>query len=395
MKILLCHNYYKTRAGEALVLEYEKQLLRDHGHEVATYTRDNADISDFSLYEKAGNFLRGFHNPRTVGDIDKIARNDRPDVAHVHNVFPLISPSLYWALKRHGIPVVQTLHNFRFICINGLLFKGTRECPSASRNKIACIMHRCFKDSLVYSAWYAAILSWHDRKKTFYEAIDRYIALNSFSKKIFVDAGFDERKLVVKPNAACVAGAGSVDDPGDYAVFAGRLSPEKGIFTLLEAAARVPDMPLKIIGSGHLDEKVRQYISNRKLEHVEFLGPQTKDAFESWLANALVTVFPSECFENCPLSVVNSLYLGTPVLAARTGGVPDFVPEEKAGWLFTRGSVDELTQRLTWIKSNISEVKAMRPKVRQWGKEQFSSERNHQRLIEIYRDAISHAESEQ
>lgn len=384
MKILLCHNYYKTRAGEGLVFKHEKNLLLKNGNDVQTYTRDNIEINSFPVGKKLTSFLNGFNNTKTQNDIDRIIAENRPDVAHIHNVFPLISPAIYAALNRHKVPIVQTFHNFRFICPNGLLFIDEKECPYFLKKNLHCIKNKCYRQSYIYSAWYSAILAHH--KKTFKEQIDRYIALNSFTKSIFVKAGFNEQKIIVKPNSASADSSAFNENPENYILFAGRLSQEKGAFTLLKAAAKVPSLPLKILGDGPLENKIKKFISDNNLRHIELLGYQPQKQFEKYLANALVTILPSECFENCPLTVINSLYLGTPVIASRTGGIPDFVPEEKAGWLFTPGNVDELAQKLQMVENNKEKIIKMRPKVREWGVEQFSPETNYKRLMKIYEE---------
>ena len=388
MKILLCHNYYKTRAGEGLVFEHEKNLLLDKGNDVQTYTRDNIEINSFSTGRRLSSFKNGFSNKKTQNDIDRIIADSRPDVAHIHNVFPLISPSIYVALNRHKVPIVQTFHNFRFICPNGLLFINEKECPNFLNKNIHCVKNKCYKNSRVYSAWYSAILAYHAKQKTFIDKINRYIALNNFTKNVFIKSGFDEKKIVVKPNSASASESLFNDNPDNYILYGGRLSQEKGIFTLLKAAARVPDLPLKILGDGPLENKIKHFIAENNLAHVELLGYQPQKQFEKYLANAFVTILPSECFENCPLTVINSLYLGTPVIASRTGGIPDFVPEEKAGWLFTPGNVDELTQKLTMIKNNKNKIVGMRSNVQKWGFEQFSPETNYRRLMKIYEEII-------
>jgi len=360
----------------------------ENGNDVQTYTRDNIEINSFPFSKRLCSFINGFDNKKTQNDIDRLIVENRPDVAHIHNVFPLISPAIYAALNRHKVPIVQTFHNFRFICPNGLLFINEKECPNFLKKNIHCFKNKCYKNSHVYSAWYSAILAYHKKKKTFVDKINRYIALNSFTKSIFVKSGFDEKKIIVKPNSASAVASTFNNNPDNYMLFGGRLSQEKGVFTLLKAAANVPELPLKILGDGPLENKIKQFIAENNLTHVELLGYKPQKQFEKYLANALVTILPSECFENCPLTVINSLYLGTPVIASRTGGIPDFVPEGKAGWLFTPGNVDELTQKLLIVKNNKNKIVGMRNKVREWGIEQFSPETNYRKLMKLYNGII-------
>jgi len=230
VKILICHNYYKIRAGEAVVFNLEKTLLEKNGHQIIVYTRDNKELDTFSLMKKLKSFLFGFYNPKTVKDIKEIIKKNRPDVAHIHNVFPLISPSIYRILKKNKIPIVQTFHNFRFFSIDGLIFNKPEKSPSAKSNLISSIFKRKYKNSFVYSAWYAGILVFN--KKVLLKFIDKYIALNSFNKRLFAKAGIPENKLVVVPNPASASKELSTDFPEEYLLFAGRLSEEKGVFTL-------------------------------------------------------------------------------------------------------------------------------------------------------------------
>jgi glycosyltransferase involved in cell wall biosynthesis len=387
VKILLCHNYYRTRGGEDGVFTSEAALLRSRGHAVRTYTRDSRELDAMSLPGKARVVLQGFRSGRTLRDVSRLLSDDRPDVVHVHNVWPLISPALYVAAQRHKVPVVQTIHNFRFFCINGLLFRDGAPCNLCRHGSSwHGVRHRCLRGSAVYSAWYAAIQSLHRRRRTFRECIDRYIVLNRFAREMFIEAGFDPARIVLKPNAATVRAKYVVDDPAPLALFVGRLSSEKGVMTLLRAAAQVPELPLKIIGDGPLERAARAFIERHELTHIEMLGYQPPEAVEQHLARALVCVFTSECYENCPLVILNALCLGTPVIASRTGGLPDLVPEGKAGWLFEPGNHAALAERLHWIAAHQADAIALRPGARAWGASAFSEDSNYEKLMNIYRD---------
>jgi glycosyltransferase involved in cell wall biosynthesis len=392
MTILLCHNHYQIRAGEDQVFAAECALLRAHGQHVITYTRDNAEIAQMPLWRRLWSFFAAFHNPRTVRDLRALIAREKPDVAHVHNVFPLISPALYWTLRRAGVPVVQTIHNFRFVCINGLLFRAGKVCHDCLEGRRrACVREKCYRDGHLYSLWYALIIWWHQRRGTFHRAIDRYITLNSFTRNILVDAGFDAARIVVKPNAATVAPGGAAPPAGaPHALFIGRLAQEKGIMTLLAAAVRVPALPLQVMGDGPLIAQARAFVAQAGAPHIEFKGYCSHEQIAAALAQALVLVFPSECYENCPMTVINALTLGTPVVAARTGGVPDFVPEDRAGWLFPPGDVAALAARLAWVAAHADDVRALRPQAQAWAASQFAPRQNYEQLLHLYQSLGSH-----
>ena len=386
MKILLCHNHYAIRAGEDQVFASEMQMLRARGHTVISYTRDNADIASISLFRKIQSVLFGIYNPRTVKDIKDIVRREQPDVAHVHNVFPLLSPSLYCTLKSMQVPVVQTIHNFRFFCCNGLLLHGNKTCSPSPLLLLRCVFSRCYRNSFFYSAWYAAIIFWHRFRKTFVRCIDRYIVLNTFTRDVFIRNGFDQARIIVKPNAADVPELVS-SGVHDYAVFIGRFSTEKGVITLLDALKRLPAFPVKLIGSGPLDDYVKQAVSSKSFSHVELLGYLPFDDCCRYAADALVSIFPSECYENCPLTVITSLWYGTPVVASHIGGIPDFVPEQ-AGWLFEPGNADALAERLQWIYTYRSDVIAMRDSVKAYARDRFSPDTNYRQLLAVYQSLV-------
>jgi glycosyltransferase involved in cell wall biosynthesis len=392
MTILLCHNRYRIRAGEDHVVDAEAAALRARGHRVVIYTRDNAEIEQLSILRRLAAVLAAFHNPRTARDIRRIVASEHPDVAHVHNVLPLISPGIYRVLQRCGIPVVQTIHNFRFVCINGLLFRDGHICHDCLEGRRwRCVCAGCYRHSRLQSLWYALILGWHRCRGTFTRCIDLLIALNGFTRDVLVRAGFDPARIMVKPNAATVDAldAPSPDTPAAHAVFVGRLSPEKGVLTLVRAALRVPNLPLRIVGDGPLADEIQDILRAADARHITLLGFLPPDAVARELAAALVTVFPSECYENCPMIVVNALYLGTPVVAARTGGIPDFVPDGRAGWLFTPGDETALAERLLWIAAHPGEVRALRPQVRAWGRDAFAPDKNCAALEAAYTTAIA------
>ncbi|MCX7848346.1 MAG: glycosyltransferase family 4 protein [bacterium] len=390
MTILVCHNHYAVRAGEDHAVGAESQLLRDYGHEVVTYVRDNREIGKWPWWRKVGLVMAGFYHPGVAREIRKLVTRVRPDVAHVHNVFPLLSPGIVKVLRAAGIPVVYTAHNFRCVCANGLLFRHGKVCHDCLHWRYAvCVRERCFRDSWWASLWYAAIIWWHRWRRTWQRHVTRVIALNHFSRGLLLQAGFAEKQLVVLPNFADEGYAIEVERKEAYVVFVGRLVEEKGVVTVLGAAELVPEVRVHIAGGGPLESMVRSTVSAKGLKNVTLLGHIEKEQLALVVAGALVLVFASLCYENCPLVVVNALWAGTPVVAARTGGVPEFVPEGRAGWHFTPGDSVELAERLKWVWTHRREVEGMRAQVRAWAREQFAPRVHAERLREIYAEAIA------
>lgn len=393
MTILVCHNHYALRAGEDHAVAAQCALLRAHGHTVVQYTRDNADLAAWPWWRKLLCLASAFYNPRTVRDIKELAARVRPDVAHVHNVFPLLSPSVFVALRRARVPVVYSAHNFRCVCANGLLFRDGRPCHDCLEWRyLACVRGKCFRGSRVASLWYAAIIWWHRRRRTLQRHVQRLIALNHFSRSVFLQAGFSDQQTVVLPNCADESYATRVDTPDPYVLFAGRLSDEKGIMTVIDAAAQVPELRVRIAGSGPREADVRARITARNLTNVTLLGQTPSAEVARAIGHALALIFPSECYENCPLVVINALWAGTPVIAACTGGVPEFVPEGTAGWLFAPGNSDELAARLRWLVAHQADAVTLRPRARAWARQQFDPAQHLARLVQIYHEAIAAAQ---
>jgi len=215
--------------------------------------------------------------------------------------------------------------------------------------------------------------------------------LNTFTRDIFISAGYPVEKITVKPNFATIKNNKIVSEPENYAVFIGRLSEEKGIWPLLHASERVPELPLHIIGDGPLEKEVRAFVYDKGLTHITFFGRLSAEQCAEKVRKARVAVCPSTCYENCPVSIINAVYSGTPVIASRTGGLPDFVPEGIAGWLVEPGEVSALAERLKEIACTPELADRLRDSARAFGQKHFSEEENYAALMLIYKDAEKRA----
>ena len=389
MKILFCHNFYSQRGGEDTIAQKEMELLREAGYTVVPFLRDNAQIADFSLWKKFCAFLGGFYNWKLAHELSELIDAEKPDVAHVHNVFPLLSPTVYLVLHMKGVPIVQTVHNFRFFCPNGLLFCHGKTCRRRSnQSMLRCVSRRCLRNSRFYTLWYALMLRFHYLLGSF-RKIDCIITLNRFSARLYRQAGYGT--VCAKPNSSdATPDKDAVCE--NYFLFVGRISHEKGVMTLLKAAQGT-SVPLKIIGNGPLDEEVAEFMKANPNPNVTFLGYQPPDICNYYMQRALLTIFPSECYENCPVTVIDSLRLGTPVLASRIGGLPSLLPPE-VGWLFTSGNVGELRDYLTRLYADKDSLISRRAEVAAYGEKEFSKNGNLARLSEIYAFVIARKKGE-
>ncbi|HND53895.1 MAG TPA: glycosyltransferase, partial [Pirellulaceae bacterium] len=237
MKILLCHNHYQRPGGEDQVFDDETRLLTEHGHDVERFTKHNDELRAMS---RLGAALRAVWNGETYRELRRVVARFKPAVVHFTNTFPLISPAAYYAVRAEGVPVVQTLHNFRILCPNALLLRDGAACEACVGRAVAwpSIVHGCYRDSRLASAAVAAVAAAHRAIGTWGLAVDRYIALSEFARERFIAGGLPASRISVKPN--CVhPDPGRGTGEGGHFVFVGRLSPEKGLNVLLDAWSRL------------------------------------------------------------------------------------------------------------------------------------------------------------
>lgn len=389
MKILQVHNYYRTRAGECGVMEAEKRLLECDGHTVDQVVADSNSLGGKTFFEKASTFLQIPYNLHISRRLESYVSEHKPDLAHVHNVFPMLSPSVYVALKRKSIPVVQTIHNYRFLCPNGLFYVNGRICEACQEKGYwEAVRNRCMHGSMTTSALYAAAIAWAWRSGTFHSCIDRYIALNAFAAGKLVAAGIQEEKIRICGNfVSDFAEAPAMKRR--YALYLGRLSSEKGLSTILAAARLVPELPLKIAGTGPLEADLHSAISKPGMGHIELIGHVTGVTKRCLIGEALCTVVPSEWYETFGLSAAESLAFGTPVIASQIGGLQELIDHGHTGLLFPAGDVDALAECLRWMSCNASSIYEMAANAIVTARERFSPQGHLEQLLQIYSDAIT------
>jgi glycosyltransferase involved in cell wall biosynthesis len=384
VKVLACHNFYQQPGGEDQVFADETRLLETRGHSVLRFTLHNDDIAHMGRLEVARRTLWNRDSYRTLRTL---MASERPDVVHCTNTFPLISPAVYYAARAEGIPVVQSLHNYRLLCANSLMLRDARACEDCVGKFFPwpAIQHRCYRDNRAASAVVAGMLTTHRTLRTYRRMVSVYVALAEFSRRKFIEGGLPADRIVVKPNFVDPdpgIGAGR----GGYAVFVGRLSAEKGLDVLLAAWSHLAEhIPLKIIGDGPLAEMVQTAAAADS--RIEYLGRRNRQEVCDLIGDAACLVMPSVCYEHGPKALIEAYAKGTPVIASRLGAMAEQVVDGLTGRLFVAGDPTDLAARVSEFFRNAVSRVAMRHAARETYEQRYTAEPNYRALLAIYQRA--------
>ena len=385
MKVLVAHNYYKLAGGEDQCVAAEVAMLRAYGHRVIQYCVSNEATDGMGRLELAARAI--WSRPAFV-ELQRLIDLHRPQVVHFHNTLPLISPSAYYAAQGAGVPVVQTLHNFRLVCVNALLFRDGKPCEDCIGKMVPWrgVAGNCYRNNRAASAAVAAMITTHRLLGTWRHAVDVYVALSEFSRRKFIEGGLPADKIIVKPNFLYPEPATGSGD-GGYAVYVGRLSAEKGVATLLAAWRRLGrTVPLKIAGDGPLAAAVQEAAAENSA--IEWLQGIRHESVYDLIGAAAFLVVPSQCYEGFPSVVMEAFATGTPVVVSRHGAMADMVEDGRNGVRFTPGNPDDLAAKVQCLFSDASALKRMRKPARQTFDKNFTAEANHELLMAIYSRAI-------
>ena len=379
------HNHYQQPGGEDQVFAAEGDLLEAHGHRVLRYTVHNDRASGMS---KPALAKATVWNGTAYQELRALIRRERPQVAHFHNTFPLISPAGYYAARAEGVPVVQTLHNYRLLCPNALFFREGRACEDCLGKTLPWpgVVHACYRGSRPTSGAVATMLTAHRASGTWTRAVDAYVALTEFARQKFVQGGLPTDKVVVKPNfVGSDPGAG--EGAGGYALFVGRLSKEKGVRTLLAAWQRLRGkVPLKVVGDGPVAPEVAK--AAEQLRGVEWLGRQPIDRVIALMKDAQSLVFPSVWYEGFPMVIAEAYAVGLPVIASDLGSMSSLIDHGRTGLRFRPGDPQDLAAQVEWASEHPAELERMRRGARAEFEAKYDAGRNYQMLLEIYRTVV-------
>ena len=391
MKILQCHNLYQVPGGEDAVVNDERALLEAHGHHVVQYLRHNDEVNELGkLRVVAGTVW----SRASVRAIDDLIQAEQPDLVHIHNTMPLISPAVYRAIQKRGVPVVQTLHNYRLLCPKGTFYRDGAICEKCLNKSVKwpAVMHACYRDSRAGSAVLTVMGTTHKALGTYTKHIDAFIATSNFARSKVVAGGYPGERIHVKPNFEMhdpAPGSSGSGGGGGYALYLGRLSPEKGIETLVAAWDRPGNtVPLKVAGTGPEEDAVGALASRRA--NVEALGFQSGDALEEVLAGAEVLVMPSINYEGFPKAVAEGYARGLPVLASELGTLAEVIEEGVTGRRVPHADPAALADAAKAMLADRDQLAAMRRNARRAYETKYNAEANYERLMEVYQIAIEH-----
>jgi glycosyltransferase involved in cell wall biosynthesis len=386
MRILLLHNRYQIRGGEDSVVEEESNLLSSHGCEVEKIIVDNDSIHGWQ--QKCTTALSSLYSWEARRIVEAKLAKFRPSVVHVHNFFPRLSPSIFDAASSLGTPVVQTIHNYRLVCSNGLLFRGSSVCTECVGRAYGwpAVAHACYKGSRLGSATVALMTALHRARKT-WKKVARYILLTEFARDLIVSKNIlPVDRVVVKPNA--VADLGKGQGRGGYALFVGRLSPEKGIHVLLKAWQESdPPVPLKIAGDGPLRAEVEAAAKNHC--GIEYVGPVPKDRIRALMQDAMVLLIPSLWCEGLPVVVPEAFSASLPIIASDLGSLATLVTPRETGFLVPPGEANALREAVASLFKLPAFQQKLRTRAREVYEQKYTPELNLNLLLDIYRQACA------
>ena len=389
MKIVMVHNTYQQPGGEDASFRNARDLLQNADHEIVEYLRSNDEVNQFVSLRQLTLAKRTIWAGDTRREFRELLMREKPDVVHVQNTFVMISPSIYWACRDAQVPVVQVMENYRLLCPGALLLRDGKVCEECMVHGVwRSVRYGCYRQSSKATAVVAAMLATHRFLGTWSRLIDYYLVPTNFGRRKFIEGGLPPEKLLVKPNFV-------YPDPGEghgertYALFVGRLSPEKGLRTLLSAWAslRTP-IPLHIAGDGPMKEELEGYVRQNALSCVRFLGNLKRDQVMMAMKEARCLLFPGECYEGLPHTVLEAFACGTPVIASSMGAAQEVVLDGRVGVQFTPGDTKDLASKTEWAWAHPARLAEMGREARREYEAKYTAARNYELLMKAYQRAI-------
>jgi glycosyltransferase involved in cell wall biosynthesis len=403
LKIISVHNRYVQPGGEDQVFESEARLLKEYGHQV-TQVQEQTTYPD-GVVKKLGVAVDCIWSRRWHREFRQMLQTSRPDVVHIHNFFPLISPSVYYACRREGVPVVQTLHNYRLLCASAEFYRDGKVCEECLHHGLLRgVRYGCYQGSKMGTAALSLMLGVHRRLRTWNNLVNCYVALTEFARHKMIEGGLPGDRIRVKPNFV-LPDPGSKETGtketgfketfweqgnGGYALFVGRLVKAKGVLSMMKAWEHLPrHIPLMIAGDGPCREQVEAELKSGKLPSVKYLGRLSRPDTLATMKKARFLVFPSEWYEGFPVTIAESFACGIPVICSRLGSMQEIVTDGLTGLHFQAGDAEDLAKKVQWAWEHPEEMDAMGRLARREFETKYTASRNIEMLEEIYEFAMA------
>jgi glycosyltransferase involved in cell wall biosynthesis len=387
MRVLCVHNQFEQYGGADAVFAADEKMLAGHG-EVVTYTRHSKEIVSAAPMEKLGLGVDTLYSRRTVREVTDLVKRFRPEIAYVHNVFPLISPSLYSVLYRLGVPSVHIIHDYRLFCPNSRFYINDQICELCKLgNYWSAVRKRCVRGSTAYSALYASSL-YLSKKMGLSRKIGGYICLTEFTKSLLLQCEVPEDKLYVCPNYIDTSEYTPQFGGGEYVLYLGGLYRDKGVMTAAKAFAKLPHIPFKFVGTGAAEQELRDFIASNQLSNLEVVGFKAGQEKLDYLRNSMFTIVPSPFYETFGMVVLEAYASGKPVVASAIGSLPYIVHPDQTGLLFQRQDADDLAAKIGWLFDRPEEIVRMGRNARSLVESKYDSRLRYPSLQAIFENVI-------
>ncbi len=403
MNIIYSNNFAYLRGGAEQVLFEEMDLLREHGHrttlfsrahpqndtwESQTYFPPHFEYNSKSIFNKVMVAKELVYSMTAKIKFQQLINQESPDLIHAHNIYGRLTTSIFDAAVQEGLPIVLTLHDYKLLCPAYLFFRNGKICELClEASPLKCITKRCHKDSLIASAVYVAE-TYFNKLFNKYGQISYFLCPSHFMLNKQASAGLSRKKLVYLPNTIDTTHIAVSNDNNAYILFAGRLSREKGVNTLFSAMIGL-NIPLKIVGDGPLRRQLEKAVDERGLKQVTFEGYKRGGELAALFKDASFLVFPSECYENAPLAILEAYGHGKPVIGSDLGGIPEMIVDGETGSLFPHGDSDSLREKIVAFWKNPVKTAQMGRAARDRVEKHYNSELHYRKLMEVYQKALS------
>lgn len=399
--------YYVQGGAERYMFEWSK-ILEKHGHQIIPFcmehernekskysnyfvTNVNFDLNG-SITTKAKAFFRTIYSFEARRKIERLIKDTRPDIAHIHSIHFQITPSILYSIKKAGIPIVWTIHEYGIICPHQRFYnyRNGKVCLKCRKTRYHnAIFEKCIKDSYIASTLGCLQAYLYKLLNTYERNVDIFITPSYFMREKMIEFGIRPEKLTYVPYVLNIEDYPYSDSLSDYFIFFGRLSQEKGLYTLLKAMKKVSNGKLLIVGEGNLGNSLRNMAREENIRNVEFIGYQSGERLKRLIKDALFMVIPSEWYDNSPLAIYESMAMGKPVVASKIGGIPELIENGVDGFLFEAHNVDNLAQKLQYLIDNKDVLFKMSKMSRKKVEERYNSDLHYERLMEVYKQVLT------